>query len=783
MIGQTDSLGNHTSFGYQDATHGIIVGNLISVEDSLGNVTSYQYDAQNRVQTVVNAPITLVIGQPPVSGRVVYNYDLNGNLASVTDPDGNVTAYHYDNADRLWYTTSPGANQSTNYITYSYDTANRLVSIKDAMNQTRTFGYDAADRQISERWLDSGNNEIRSMVYGYDAANRLTSAGDPSATFAFGYDSDNRLTSAATSYSYIPYSVVLNYGYDGFNDRTSLSDNILASGYDQITYSYNADFQLTGATWKVNNTQLAQVSMHYDGRNRMDAIYRSGTGLVNVNTAISYDANDQVLAITHSTTVTLAAFTYGYDHDRRLLFSQGPEGTRTYAYDAANELIGVTATNSNLNESYLYDLNGNRTSANGVNYGAVTVANLLPSDGVYTYAYDANGNVTLKSAPGDVTAFTYDYRNRLLEANRVTATGSYDDKFTYDVFDRRVNKSVTGSLTYSYATVYDGDNAYGDYVSGNWTRYLAGDQVDELFARYDSTNGVEWYLTDRLGSVRDIVNGGGVVTYSVYYDSFGNIPSGAETNPTNGDRFKFTGREWDGEIGQYYSRERYFDARVGRFDSEDPVGFAAGDSNLYRYVENDPTDGTDPYGLQSKSNTVVINIIYTTKNLKVTDKVKNEVDRIFQDCMKREGDPSKKLVVLFTSLSQEKYAQYPFGWRSDFWLNVGFEDDFPLEKAGQQGGWKASLNEKVILANANKLGVDFELGVATAIAHELGGHAIAGLWTHTYPDGAYVDSTHGKVGGVFSYHACVKFVRALGVQDPKNAKIPLPSEVGRPLPK
>lgn len=45
-----------------------------------------------------------------------------------------------------------------------------------------------------------------------------------------------------------------------------------------------------------------------------------------------------------------------------------------------------------------------------------------------------------------------------------------------------------------------------------------------------------------------------------------------------------------------YYRARYYDPRVGRFISEDPIGFEGGD-NSYAYVANRPTVGTDPYGL------------------------------------------------------------------------------------------------------------------------------------------------------------------------------------------
>ncbi len=59
----------------------------------------------------------------------------------------------------------------------------------------------------------------------------------------------------------------------------------------------------------------------------------------------------------------------------------------------------------------------------------------------------------------------------------------------------------------------------------------------------------------------------------------------------------FTGREWDPEIGLYYYRARYYDPKAGRFLSEDPIGFAGGDVNLYSYVWNNPTLFADPFGL------------------------------------------------------------------------------------------------------------------------------------------------------------------------------------------
>jgi RHS repeat-associated protein len=51
----------------------------------------------------------------------------------------------------------------------------------------------------------------------------------------------------------------------------------------------------------------------------------------------------------------------------------------------------------------------------------------------------------------------------------------------------------------------------------------------------------------------------------------------------------------------YYYRARYYHPQLQRFISEDPIGFAGGDVNLYGYVANNPLSFTDPFGLDKKS--------------------------------------------------------------------------------------------------------------------------------------------------------------------------------------
>jgi RHS repeat-associated protein len=184
--------------------------------------------------------------------------------------------------------------------------------------------------------------------------------------------------------------------------------------------------------------------------------------------------------------------------------------------------------------------------------------------------------------------------------------------YAYDVFGNRLAKSVrTGSFGSPVVTRFaydDQGNLWADLnVNENLlTRYIGGDQTDHLFARISSGGAVAWYLPDHLGSVRDLTDNTGTVQDHIDYDAFGNVTF--ETSLSFGDCYKYTGRESDVETGLQYNRARYYDPKIGRWMAKDPIGFDAGDANLYRYVGNDPTNRVDPSGRSDrpdKSNTLI----------------------------------------------------------------------------------------------------------------------------------------------------------------------------------
>jgi RHS repeat-associated protein len=128
---------------------------------------------------------------------------------------------------------------------------------------------------------------------------------------------------------------------------------------------------------------------------------------------------------------------------------------------------------------------------------------------------------------------------------------------------------------------------------------------NELFAEKsvgtgeNNANVTRWALTDHQATVRDILSHVGTLIDTLTYTAFGTIA--AQTAPAEALRMAYTGYVLDAETGLSYANARYLDTAQGRWLSVDPLGFAAGDTNLYRYVGNDAMGETDPTGTQDGS--------------------------------------------------------------------------------------------------------------------------------------------------------------------------------------
>src|SRR5271157_4844519 len=416
-----------------------------------------------------------------------------------------------------------------------------------------------------------------SANYVYDLVGKIQQVADPTGTYAFAYDNMGRLIGTSTQYTFLPgHNFQNSYSYDAASNRTSLT------APDGSTNSYNYDTLNRLAT--LTNSLTGQFGFGYDALSRRTQLTRPN----GVNTNYNYDSVSHLLSVLHQAgSTTLDGASYGYDFaGNRASKTNYLNGiTSNYGYDAIYELQQVTQGGSTT-ENYSYDAVGNRLSSSGVPTYSYNTSNELTATSSGSYTYDANGN-TLSDPSGK--SYSWDFENRLTQAV-VPGTGTVT--FKYDPFGRRIQKS---SPSFTSVFLYDGPEQIEeiDNSSNVLARYTHGPGIDELFA--ESRSGTSsFYDQDGLGSVTSLSNSTGTLVNTYTYDSFGNITSSTGTvrNP-----FHYTGREFDAETGIDYYRARYYDPNIGRFVSEDPIRFRAGD-NFYEYVKSNPVAFKDGYGLE-----------------------------------------------------------------------------------------------------------------------------------------------------------------------------------------
>jgi RHS repeat-associated protein len=412
--------------------------------------------------------------------------------------------------------------------------------------------------------------------------------------------------------------VDVQYGYDDDGKQNRLY--LTAAGYD-LTYGY-ADGQ--GRFKTISSTGGAQLfeytydpaSNELERKNNVTGVRQDDGVPDQLNRMVQRD-----LKLSNGTVISHEGYFYDSLRPGLLTSVIHQEQNQTekrdlFGYDLLPELTSAQYDQVNSGGNwitpartcgYTFDKAGNRASITDSSGPACTyttsVLNMYSQVGLDTVGPGTEHELS------SFQNISYTYVNDTRLAS-ISGNG-HNYQVLYDALGRCVARTMDGASTYF---VYDGEKAIVEYGSSftKTATNVYGRDIDEILMRTDfavTPNRTLYYQDDHEGSVTHlmtVVNNVPTVVESYRYDAFGKptmyngptqIPANVISASAYNNRFLFTGREYVWQFGIYEYRNRAYHPGLGRFMSEDPKLFDAGDYNLFRYCANDPLDKTDPMGL------------------------------------------------------------------------------------------------------------------------------------------------------------------------------------------
>jgi YD repeat-containing protein len=319
MIATRDEMDCFTTITY-DA-----VGNQIAIQDPNNLITSFVYSpTSNRLYATID----------PMNYRTTNQYDVAGQLTTITNPKGHIQM-GYDLAGRRTFI----ANERGFATTTSYNANGLPVTIMDADSRVMTLTYDAVNNMLTKKTSDGA---ILTQVY--DPLNRLTTAIDHAGATTFAYSArsemiaktDPGLLSQAYRFDAVsnrigltdPDSGLYTYGFDALNRENSLVDR-----YGGLyTSQYDPDGRMITLLHALGNIEVSG----YDPAGRLTTLIVLNDLSQPISTIVStYDAGGRKINDLNNGVLS----TYLLDNDSRLTSQQKTNQYATFTYDGMSNLL------------------------------------------------------------------------------------------------------------------------------------------------------------------------------------------------------------------------------------------------------------------------------------------------------------------------------------------------------------------------------------------------------------------------------------------------------------
>jgi YD repeat-containing protein len=411
-----------TLLTYYDS--GPMNGEVHTSTSPIGQLVSFEYDNNGRI-------IKQVL---PDLREIIYTYDANGNLKSLTPPSRPTHQFNYNGMDQETQYTPPDLVSITNDQTsYTYNLDQQITKITRPDGLEINFNYNSITGKLESKVIPTGN-------YTYDYHYETNVVGVQIGT--------GKMIQATS-----PGGIIIDYTFDGFLPlSTTWSGNQVGSvsrtyddlfrvtshtinGTDTINYGYDNDNLLTTAGAMIISRELQK-----DG-----AI--NGTTLGNISTTNSYSSFAELDNFNAQYT---GADIYNADYIRdklgRIITKTETINTVATIYEYEYDLVGrliEEKTNSIITSAWDYDENSNRTHIDGNQIATYDDQDrLLTYDG-NIYTYTDNGELLTKTNGVNVTSYNYDVLGNLLSVTQPDGTLI---EYLIGPRDRRVGKKINGTL-------------------------------------------------------------------------------------------------------------------------------------------------------------------------------------------------------------------------------------------------------------------------------------------------------------------------------------------------
>jgi len=395
-----------------------------AVTDGLGRTSRYAYDDDGNLTSVTR----------PDGGHLTATYDSIGDVTSVTDPLGQHRLYTYDSTGHLLTASAPtSVGTAVTKLTRDAAHPDDVTAVTDPLGRTSSFNYDANGLivrvtnplgDISTASHDAEGHVVRQV----DAAGRTATAE---------YDALGRIVTASLS-----SGSSLHYAYDPDGRLVSTTD---ASG-NVTTYTRDA----AGRVVKVTRADGSSRTTAYDSQGR---------------TVASTDAAGLVTRDS-------------YDVAGLLVSAAGPQGTTTYTYDQAGQ------------RSAARDPLGRTTGYRYNDLGQVTKISYSDGASPVTYSYDADGNRIGATDGTGQSTFSFDPSGKPL----ATTNGAGETvRYSYDLAGQPTALTYPGGQTVSRS--FDADGRLTEVTDWRGKSFVFGYDADGLLTSQTAPNGVATTLS------------------------------------------------------------------------------------------------------------------------------------------------------------------------------------------------------------------------------------------------------------------------------------------------